>query len=272
MSNTNTNNDYNSNNKVVQQKRNLNSLKTLFNEEFSSTLTEDNEDEYFKNIDSTEEKMNIETNEIKQKDTQQNPNDQQKNEETNVVITNDKMQRINANFQVPNDNFAKETFNKHYETESEKDYPWLSSLLKKLIVDFKELYFKYVALQHELKKVSEKFLIKRFNFPNKEKYISFDSRNNDIKNQAHLNLIAATQIQFIQIEQAAIQLDITNLYDKMFSYNFSYEELKKHVEIAYKDANEMFNFKDDLRFENDNNLKAERMIKFGTNWLFHTVK
>jgi hypothetical protein len=58
----------------------------------------------------------------------------------------------------------------------------------------------------------------------------------------------------------------------MFSYNFSYEELNKHVEIAYKDANEMFNFKDDLRFENDNNLKAERMIKFGTNWLFHTVK
>jgi hypothetical protein len=220
------------------------SMKSTFDSEFESTQIDDDDD--VKN----NQKSNI-LNEEKIK----------------TIITNENYDKIVTNVETISNNFTNEALQQYYKTESVQDYPWLSSLLISLIVEFKDLYHTYVAMQQKLEQIPQKYPIKQFIFP-KEIYNSLDIKNNQTKIDEHEKLLLEVQARFISIEQAAMEIDIKSLHNKMFCYNFAHDELRKKVQTAF---NETFEFDEAKCLDKENLERSSRMVTLGTNWIKNTV-
>ena len=234
------------------------SIKSAFNSEFDSTQVDDEDDI-----------SNIESNTLKTYNqdffktiTNENYEMKNHNEEDNLKmitkITNKNCEVIKT---------TSEALQQYYKTESEKDYPWLSSLLISLIVEFKELYHTYVAMKQKLEQIPNKYPIKQFIFP-KEIYNSLDIKNNQTKIDEHKKLLSEVQAKFISIEQAAMEIDIKSLHTKMFCHNFAHDELRKKVQAAF---NETFEFDEAKCLDKEKLERSSRMVTLGTNWLKNTV-
>jgi hypothetical protein len=100
--------------------------------------------------------------------------------------------------------FTDEILLQHFKTESEKDYPWLNSLLKELILEFKNIYSIYTAMRNKnLSKLQTNFQYNVFILP-LDYYKSSDLKNKDISSNEHLKLTLETQAKLKKLLSKSI--------------------------------------------------------------------